>query len=134
MQDTGRNVAWTQDEGSLCIGVEVSEEVRGRDVNLEVHPKRMKLVVQDKTVLEGPFPADVVPDGSFFSMESADNSKLCVITIEKRQVSGDRWVELFEDEALDTTVTDKVCCTLPIQQQQHLPPPLCTFIYVRSNA
>lgn len=108
VQDAGRNVAWTQDEGSLCIGVEVSEEVRGRDVNLEVHPTRMKLAVQDKTVLEGPFPADVVPDGSFFSMESADNSKLCVITIEKKQVSGERWDELFEDEAPDATITDQV--------------------------
>lgn len=105
-------MAWTQEEGSLCIGVEVDEGVRGKDVNLEVHMKRMKLAIQEKTVLEGTFPADVVPDGSFFSMENADNSKLCVITIEKREVSGERWVELFEDEALDVSITDHVRSTV----------------------
>lgn len=108
LQDSGRNVAWTQDDSSLCIGVEVADEVRGKDVNLEVHPKRMKLDIQDKPVLQGSFPAAVVPDGCFFSMETADKSKMCVITIEKRDVPGARWVELFEEEALDTSITDKV--------------------------
>jgi CS domain len=101
-------VAWTQDESSLCIGVEVSDGVKGKDVKLEVHPKRMRLDILGKPVLEGGFPADVVPDGCFFSMETANNSRLCVITIEKKDVPSERWVELFEEEALDASITDKV--------------------------
>lgn len=107
LQDAGRNVAWTQDEGSLCIGVQVSDGVKGKDVNLEVHPTRMKLEVQDQHVLEGSFPAAVVPDGCFFAMETADNARMCVITLEKRDASGERWVELFEEEALDASITDQ---------------------------
>lgn len=128
MQDTGRNVAWTQDEGSLCIGVEVADDVRGKDVNLEVHPRRMKLEIQQKLVIEGPFPAAVKPDGSFFSMETADKSKLCLITLEKQEVSADRWVELFEDEELDTSITDKVCSAEDPRHWWHLQSPqACPF-------
>jgi hypothetical protein len=103
-----RNVAWTQDESSLCIGLEVDDAVKGRDVKLEVHPKRMKLDIQGQTVLEGTFPADVKPDGCFFAMEMAENSKMCVITLEKRDPNNQRWTEVFEDDALDTRITDKV--------------------------
>jgi hypothetical protein len=104
----GCNVAWTQDEDSVTVGVQVNDDTKGKEVNFVVHPKRMKLDVQGTTLLEGAFPNPVNPDGSFFTIEEKNGQKMCVLTLEKKEITGTNWLEFFADEAVDTTITDKV--------------------------
>jgi hypothetical protein len=100
---------WSQDTDNVNVGVVVSEEVSGKDIDLEVHPRRMRLTVKGAVALEGDFAEKVVPDGSFFGIEAKDGKRMCLITLEKKQMGHGSWESFFEEEQLDTEITHKVC-------------------------
>jgi hypothetical protein len=112
-QGRGVDAVWTQDTSTVTVGVVISDNIRGKDVDLIVHPGRMKLTLGDKTALEGTFDDRVVPDGSFFSIESKRDKRMCVITLEKKEIGHESWMGFFEEDQLDTSVTCKVrACVL----------------------
>jgi hypothetical protein len=52
-QAEGVKVSWKQTTDEVLIIVPIADGVRGKEVACEVHPKRLKLQVQGKPVLEG---------------------------------------------------------------------------------
>jgi hypothetical protein len=108
MQATGVEAVWTQDTDNVNIGVVVDENARGKDVEFEVHPTRMRLAIKGKVALEGDFVEKVVPDGSFFGMDAKDGKRMCLITLEKKQMGHKSWESFFEEDQVDTEVTHKV--------------------------
>ena len=53
MQAEGVNVTWEQTVDDVFVRVPVSDAIRGRDIQLEVHPKRLSLRVGGQPLLEG---------------------------------------------------------------------------------
>ena len=106
----GNNVdaAWTQDTSTVSVGVVMPEGVRGKEVDLEVHPSRMRLAIRGDMALEGNFPEKVVPDNSFFSIEERDSKRMCQITLEKKEIGHMSWSEFFAEDVPDNSVTHKV--------------------------
>ena len=99
---------WHQDTTTLTVGVEIGADVRGRDIDFEVHPSRMRLSTSGEIALEGDFPEKVDPVGSFFNIEERDDKRMCVITLEKKTMGHESWKEFFAEDAVDTTITTKV--------------------------
>jgi hypothetical protein len=46
-------VSWTQNTDEVLIKVPVATSVRGRDVQFEVHPTRLRLEVDGRCLLQG---------------------------------------------------------------------------------
>lgn len=87
----------------------MDESTRGKHIDLEVHPSRMRLSVNGEVALEGDFGRErVTPDGSFFGMEGEGEQRTCVVTLEKKDMGHKSWSEFFQEEEVDTSVTDKV--------------------------
>jgi hypothetical protein len=119
---------WTQDTDTVTVAVMIGDEIRGKDVNLTVHPSRMILTFKGEPVLEGTFPSKVVPDGSFFQIEERNGSRSCVLTLEKKEMGFESWSGFFAEDALDKTITHKVgpICTV----HRALQPCLCSSIHL----
>jgi cyclophilin family peptidyl-prolyl cis-trans isomerase len=104
----------------VFVRVPVGADVRGRDVDLEVHPTRLSLRVGGKVVLDGPVegaaaaggggggsgPAIDV-DGCFFTLEDGDGGagRQVLVTLAKRTPGYMSWPELLEADKADDTVT-----------------------------
>lgn len=102
---------WLQTTDEITVGVVIADDIKGADVAFEIHPTRMRLAVRGEMVLEGDFNGgggSVVPDGSFFTLESKDDKRMCVLTLEKKDMGHESWNAFFEEEKLDATVTQKV--------------------------
>jgi len=48
-------VAWKQGPDEILVRVPITEGIRGKDVQWEVHPARLRLAVKDEVLLEGDF-------------------------------------------------------------------------------
>lgn len=110
LQADGVDAVWTQDNGTVTVGVVIADDVRAKQVDLEVHPRRMKLAIQGQTALEGGFTANehVDPNGSFFELETNEKGRMCVVTLQKKEIGHDSWDSFFADESIDDSVTCKV--------------------------
>lgn len=99
---------WTEDSNNVTVGVFVNEDVRGKQVTLDVHPTRMALAIQGAVVLEGEFPSghEAIPDGSFFEMEEKDGKRMALVTLEKKNESS-QWLEFFSEDQIDLAITKK---------------------------
>lgn len=99
---------WTEDSDNVTVGVFVDEDVRGKQVTLDVHPTRMALAIQGTMVLEGDFPSghEAIPDGSFFEMEEKDGKRVALVTLEKKTASS-QWLEFFSEDQIDLAITNK---------------------------
>jgi cyclophilin family peptidyl-prolyl cis-trans isomerase len=98
----------------VFVRVPVGPDVRGRDVQLEVHPTRLSLRVQGKPLLEGPVEgaggagagAAIDVDGCFFTVEAeGDAGRHVLLTLAKRTPGYMSWPELLEADKADDTVT-----------------------------
>lgn len=47
------NVKWRQNTDEVIVKVPVGADVRGRDVQFDIHPTRLKLTVKGTPLLEG---------------------------------------------------------------------------------
>lgn len=52
-QAEGVSVTWRQTPDEVLIKVPVQGSVRGKEVDFEVHPTRLRLAVRGNTLLEG---------------------------------------------------------------------------------
>lgn len=52
-QENNCEAVWTEDSHSVTVGVVVDEEVRGKQVELEVRPSWMVLTIRGSVVLQG---------------------------------------------------------------------------------
>ena len=111
---------WTEDSNNVTVGVIVDGNVRGKQVELDVHPRRMALTIQGDLILEGDFPFghDVIPNGSFFEMEEQNGKRMAIVTLEKKH-SQSQWREFFAEDRIDLTITGKVVTLV-------LPAPIAT--------
>jgi len=55
VQKQGLAVAWKQGPDEILVRVPIAEGIRGKDVQWEVHPARLRLAVKDEVLLEGDF-------------------------------------------------------------------------------
>ncbi|CAD7700878.1 unnamed protein product [Ostreobium quekettii] len=103
-------VSWGQDTVEVWIKVPIEEGIRGRDVNFELHPTRMKLEAAGKTMLQGNFSeaGKINLDGSFWDIEEADGQRVIMITLEKKTMGYNSWKLLLESERIDMSVTSWV--------------------------
>jgi CS domain len=108
VQGKGVEATWTQDTTTVHVGVAIDEGTRGRDINLEVHPRRMVLKINGQTALEGDFDDKVEPDNSFFSIEEKDDKRLCLVTLDKKEMGHNSWKEFFAEDAIDDSITHEV--------------------------
>lgn len=107
-QGKGVQADWTQDADSVTVGLVLTEPTEAKAIDLTVHPKRMKLSMNNLIALEGEFPDRVDPDGSFFTIEEKHGERTCIITLEKKQAGPMNWSEFFAEEAADTSITHQV--------------------------
>ncbi|KAG2496687.1 hypothetical protein HYH03_005105 [Edaphochlamys debaryana] len=104
-------VSWTQTADDVSVSVPVNNGVKGRDVKLEVHPKRMKLAISGVPVLEGGLEdaGEVRVDDCFWTLESApDGSRFVALTLAKKTMGYMSWEALLESDRPDTTITHRV--------------------------
>jgi len=119
-------VTWDQSADEVFVRVPLAPDVRGRDVDLKVHPTRVCLRVLGEAVLEGPVegaggsgggsggaaaagagePAINV-DGCFFTVEddAKHGGRHVLLTLAKRTPGYMSWPELLESDRADDTVT-----------------------------
>lgn len=104
-------VSWDQSADEVFVRVPVGPDVRGRDVDLEVHPTRLSLRVRGEAALDGPVegagaaaPAIDV-DGCFFTLEDGKEGRHVLVTLAKRTPGYMSWPELLEADKADDTVT-----------------------------
>ena len=102
------DATWTQDSTTVTLIFPIDANTRGRDINLEVHPGRMRLTAHENVVMEGDFPERMNPDRSFFTIEEEGDMRMCMVSIEKKEMGHATLAELFTEDAVDTTVTHKV--------------------------
>lgn len=67
-QGSGFKATWSQTTDEVHIRLPISDDVRGGDIEFEVHPKRLRLEVAGEAALAGYFEDDaseplVDPDG-----------------------------------------------------------------------
>lgn len=98
------------------IRVPVAPGVRGKDVQLEVHPKRLRLAVQGQDVLHGSLvdAGEVRVDDCFWTMEEEEGGagpearqRYVAVTLAKRAMGYESWDALLEDDKPDRTVTHR---------------------------
>ncbi|PNW76980.1 hypothetical protein CHLRE_10g417500v5 [Chlamydomonas reinhardtii] len=113
----GRSVSWSQTADEVSLTVPVSEGVKGRDVKLEVHPKRLRLSVGGKAVLEGGLEdaGEVAVDDCFWTMETdSAGDRYVAVTLSKRTMGYMSWEALLESDRPDTSVTSRVALKVSI--------------------
>ena len=100
------------------IMVPVDQETRGKDIKVEIKPKRMSLVKSGVTLLEGSLAEGVVADNSFWSIETSSNgSKTVQITLAKKEMGYGSWSDLLESERVDPVVTDRAFLEIKIGEE-----------------
>mmetsp|Transcript_46993 Transcript_46993/g.119879 ORF Transcript_46993/g.119879 Transcript_46993/m.119879 type:complete len:486 (-) Transcript_46993:396-1853(-) len=108
----GFKPTWSQSTNEVLIKLPIPEEVRGGDVALEVHPKRLSLAVRGEPALAGFFDektkeAMVDPDGCFWSIETdGESGRVVVVTLEKKEIGHESWEALIEGDTADTAFTN----------------------------
>eukprot|EP00892_Ulva_mutabilis_P006628 jgi/Ulvmu1/4337/UM002_0060.1 len=119
----GCDAVWTEDSNNITVGVIVNENVRGKQVEMDVHPRRMALTIQGAPVMEGDFPSghDVIPDGSFFEIEEQNGQRMVVVTLEKKNAAS-QWMEFFAEEQIDLAITRKTFLDLRIGDDEDVEP------------
>ena len=60
LQKPGSQVSWTQSVDEVDILVTVPQDVRGQDIEWEVHPRRLELKAGGDVLLEGDFGSEKV--------------------------------------------------------------------------
>jgi peptidylprolyl isomerase len=131
--NTPRRVTWDQSTDEVFVRVPVADDVRGRDVELEVHPTRLVLRVQGLEVLAGPVEgaggrggglgdgAAIDVDGCFFTVEDRSGGALgrhVLVTLAKRTPGYMSWTELLEDDRPDDTVTRRVWLDVALRENE----------------
>ncbi|MEW5301586.1 MAG: hypothetical protein WDW36_004437 [Sanguina aurantia] len=103
---------WSQSTDEVFIQVPVASSTKGRDVKLEVHPKRLQLRVEGATVLEGSLVdcGEIVVDDCFWTMESGsdDSPQRVLITLCKKEMGYQSWTTLLEEDVPDMAITHRV--------------------------
>ncbi|GFR41782.1 hypothetical protein Agub_g2544 [Astrephomene gubernaculifera] len=125
-ESVARRVKWSQTADEVSVVVPVPADVRGRDVKLEVHPKRLRLAVSGQAVLEGSLEdaGEVRVDDCFWTLEAEDPSssassaaspaatsgpqRFIVVTLSKAAMGYMSWEALLESDRPDLTVTHRV--------------------------
>ncbi|GLC52362.1 hypothetical protein PLESTB_000621000 [Pleodorina starrii] len=105
-------ITWSQTSDEVQVVVPVAEGVRGRDVALEVHPKRLRLAVGGRAVLSGSLEdaGEVRVDDCFWTLESrpSDGSRYVALTLSKKTQGYMSWEALLESDRPDTSYTHRV--------------------------
>ncbi|KAG2429099.1 hypothetical protein HYH02_014137 [Chlamydomonas schloesseri] len=112
----GRPVSWSQTADEVSLAVPVADGVKGRDVKLEVHPKRLRLTVGGKAVLEGGLEdaGEVAVDDCFWTMETDGSGRYVAVTLSKRTMGYMSWEALLESDRPDTSITSRVALDVSI--------------------
>eukprot|EP01026_Neomeris_dumetosa_P078548 TRINITY_DN8502_c0_g2_i3.p1 TRINITY_DN8502_c0_g2~~TRINITY_DN8502_c0_g2_i3.p1 ORF type:complete len:356 (+),score=53.95 TRINITY_DN8502_c0_g2_i3:118-1185(+) len=115
----GLEVIWGQDTVEVFIGVPVDLGVHKRDINFEIHPKRLKLYVKNEMMLEGSLEdvGDIDKNYCFWTVEERDGIRMVVIYIKKAEMGHNSWQALLESEVPDTTITTNVYLNIEIAGQ-----------------
>lgn len=105
-----KSVAWHQNTDEVFIQVPVDSDIRGKDISLEIKPKRLKLALKSSgdVLLEGTM-ADVAVDDSFWTLETdaSTGSKHVSITLAKKTMGYASWENILESEKVEAVVTDR---------------------------
>eukprot|EP01023_Acetabularia_acetabulum_P013023 TRINITY_DN1617_c0_g1_i1.p1 TRINITY_DN1617_c0_g1~~TRINITY_DN1617_c0_g1_i1.p1 ORF type:complete len:345 (+),score=64.07 TRINITY_DN1617_c0_g1_i1:159-1193(+) len=117
---SGLEVVWGQDTDEVFIGVPVDMDVRKRDIDFEIHPKRLKLSIKGEMMLEGSLHdvGSIKHDDCFWVVEERDGLRMVVVYLFKAQMGHENWENLLETEQPDTTITSKVYLDVKIGEQQ----------------
>eukprot|EP01024_Parvocaulis_polyphysoides_P065253 TRINITY_DN7607_c1_g2_i1.p1 TRINITY_DN7607_c1_g2~~TRINITY_DN7607_c1_g2_i1.p1 ORF type:complete len:356 (+),score=45.45 TRINITY_DN7607_c1_g2_i1:25-1068(+) len=115
----GLEVVWGQDTDEVFIGVPVDLNVHKRDIYFEIHPKRLKLYVNNEMMLEGNLDdaGSIRKDDCFWVVEERDGIRMIVIYLIKAQMGHLNWEQLLESELPDTTITSKVYLDIKIEDK-----------------
>lgn len=112
----GTDVKWYQSTDEVFVKVPVNTDVKGKDVKLEVHPKRLSLKINNEEALHGSLvdAGEVNVDDCYWSMEDQDGAKYVLVTLAKRSMGYLNWDALLESDRPDMTVTNKVFLDMKI--------------------
>jgi cyclophilin family peptidyl-prolyl cis-trans isomerase len=96
-EKAGLAVAWKQGPDEILVRVPIGADVRGKDVQWEVHPARLRLAVNDEVLLEGDFGGHRVElDGCFWCIEEDSDQRFVEINIEK--AAQEEWLQILESD------------------------------------
>ncbi|GIL57128.1 hypothetical protein Vafri_12342 [Volvox africanus] len=109
-------IRWSQTTDEVQVEVPVAEGVRGRDVTLEVHPRRLRLAVRGQSVLSGSLAdaGEVTVDDCFWTLETRPGpspeaaARYVALTLVKKTSGYMSWEALLESDRPDTTTTHRV--------------------------
>ncbi|GLI64268.1 hypothetical protein VaNZ11_007483 [Volvox africanus] len=114
-------IRWSQTTDEVQVEVPVAEGVRGRDVTLEVHPRRLRLAVRGQPVLSGSLAdaGEVMVDDCFWTLETrpsdgagteaaAAAARYVALTLVKKTSGYMSWEALLDSDRPDTTTTHRV--------------------------
>ncbi|GAX82175.1 hypothetical protein CEUSTIGMA_g9603.t1 [Chlamydomonas eustigma] len=111
------SASWTQSTDEVFIKIPVSPDTRGRDITLEIHPKRLCVMKDGKALIEGSL-ADVGQikvDDCFWTLEPDEvGGRHISLTLAKKSMGYESWESLFESELIAAEVTDKVYMQIKI--------------------
>jgi len=102
------NYYWTQTLNETTIYVEVKRGIKGKDVTCDLHNQFIKLVVEDKTIMEGNLDDTIHVDESIWTIEGStdiDELACIIIHLEKRKKTWWKSVIHGHNE-IDTTKVD----------------------------
>ncbi|KAL6753327.1 cyclophilin-like domain-containing protein [Haematococcus lacustris] len=123
-QASGLAVSWRQTVDNVLIDVPVDPQVRGRDLNFELHPRRLALSLHGEPLLAGSLEdcGAINLDDSFWTLEEGPGPegttrKWVAISLGKRTSGYNSWDTLLESERMDTRVTDRCFLELAVGEQ-----------------
>ncbi|GMH38786.1 hypothetical protein BSKO_06670 [Bryopsis sp. KO-2023] len=102
--------SWWQNPEEVYIRLRVDDSIRGKDIDFELHPTRLRLSAREETLLEGYYDdaGEVDIDGSFWEIEEEDGEKSVLITLLKQTMGHMSFEDLFEMDRVNTTFTNWV--------------------------
>ena len=107
----GTKPTWSQKGAEVSIRIPVQNETRGRDLSIDIRPDRLDIKLLGSALVDGSFETKVDPDGSFWSIEEADDGdKYLQVYLEKADDYLE-WEYLFEQDMpppADEEITNKV--------------------------
>lgn len=109
------SITWEQNTDDVIINVPVAEDVKGRDIDFEVHPKRLSLKIKGETVLQGDL-SDVGAinlNECFWTIED-EGGRHVAINLAKKEMGYMNWAGLLEEEVADESITNKVFLQIAI--------------------
>ncbi|KAF5830762.1 cyclophilin-type peptidyl-prolyl cis-trans isomerase [Dunaliella salina] len=97
-------------KGGLQPKVPVPEDVRGKELDLEVHVRRLSLRLRGQPILEGSLAdaGEVDIDACFWTLEETPGGKVVDITLAKKAMGYNNWEALLEMDRADLSITDRV--------------------------